>query len=375
MRIAQVAPLVEAVPPELYGGTERIVSYLTEELVARGHEVTLFASADSRTSAELAPMTSRALRLDKAVRDPLAQQVLMIEKVAQQAHQFDIIHCHLDYLPFSLYRRLGLPFVTTLHGRLDIAELQPVFDEFTDVPVISISGAQRCALPQADWVGTVHHGLPTTLLTPPSAPKGDYLAFLGRISPEKGPDAAIRVAGEAGYRLKIAAKVDRADRVWFEDVIEPMLAAPHVEWVGEIGERDKSAFLGNAAALLFPICWPEPFGLVLIEAMACGCPVIAFRRGAVPEIVQDGVSGFVVDDEHAAVAAVAQLGRLDRAAVRADFEARFTAAHMAESYLRVYAQVVADRSLRSRTLHDAVLGTDAAARTRTDRPLAVVRSS
>jgi glycosyltransferase involved in cell wall biosynthesis len=371
MRIAQIAPLVEAVPPKFYGGTERIVSYLTEELVAQGHEVTLFASGDSVTRADLMPMSPRALRLDKGIRDPLAPQLLMVEKVAQQAHQFDLVHCHLDYLPFSLYRRLGLPFVTTLHGRLDIDELKPVFDEFADVPVISISAAQRKPMPQAGWIGTVHHGLPARLLTPPYAPSRDYLAFLGRISPEKGPDAAIRIAREAGMRLRIAAKVDRSDRVWFEDVVEPMLAEPHVEWVGEIGDSDKAAFLGNAAALLFPICWPEPFGLVLIEAMACGCPVIAFNRGSVPEVVQDGVSGFVVEDELGAVAAVAKLSALNRTSVRADFEARFTATRMAQEYLDLYAHIAAEHGTRGRVAPDLATVT----LTRTDRPLAVVRSS
>ncbi len=371
MRIAQIAPLAEAVPPKFYGGTERIVSYLTEELVALGHEVTLFASGDSITKAALMPMSPRALRLDKGIRDPLAPQLLMLEKVAQQANQFDVVHCHLDYLPFSLYRRLGLPFVTTLHGRLDLDELKPVFDEFADVPVVSISAAQRKPMPQAGWIGTVHHGLPAGLLTPPRAPSLDYLAFLGRISPEKGPDAAIRIARDAGMKLKLAAKVDRADRVWFEEVVEPMLAEPHVEWIGEIGENEKAEFLGNAAALLFPICWPEPFGLVLIEAMACGCPVIAFNRGSVPEVVADGVSGFIVEDEVGAVAALAKLSTLSRMAVRADFEARFTATRMAQDYLALYADIAADHGTRGRVASDL----ETVVRTRTDRPLAVVRSS
>ncbi|GIL41744.1 glycosyltransferase family 4 protein [Roseiterribacter gracilis] len=371
MRIAQIAPLMEAVPPKFYGGTERIVSYLTEELVAQGHEVTLFASGDSITCAELIPMAPRALRLDKVIRDPLAPQLLMLEKVAQQAHRFDVVHCHLDYLPFSLYRRLGLPFLTTLHGRLDLDELKPLFDEFTDVPVVSISDSQRKPMQQAGWMATVHHGLPANLLTPPRAPSCDYLAFLGRISPEKGPDAAIRIAREAGMKLKIAAKVDRADRVWFEDVVKPMLAEPHVEWIGEIGESEKAAFLGNAAALLFPICWPEPFGLVQIEAMACGCPTIAFNRGSVSEVVRDGVSGFVVEDEIGAVAALAKLPSLDRGAVRRDFDARFTAARMATAYLDLYAQIAAEHGTRGRTASDV----ESVTRTRTDRPLAVVRSS
>jgi glycosyltransferase involved in cell wall biosynthesis len=314
-------------------------------------------------------MAPRALRLDKTVRDPLAPQLLMLEKAAQRAHQFDVIHCHLDYYPFSLYRRLRLPFVTTLHGRLDTDELKPVFDEFSDVPVISISDSQRKPLPQARWLGTVHHGLPPDLLRPPASSSGDYLAFLGRISPEKGPDTAIRIAREAGMKLKIAAKVDRSDRPWFETVIEPMLAEPHVEWIGEIGERDKASFLGNAAALLFPICWPEPFGLVLIEAMACGCPTIAFNRGAVAEIVRDGVSGFLVEDELGAIAAVAKLPTLDRMSVRADFDARFTVRRMAEDYLQLYARVIAEHArVPAADLEPTV-------RTRTDRPLAVVRSS
>ena len=335
MRIAQIAPLTEAIPPKLYGGTERVVSFLTEELVALGHEVTLFASGDSETSAELDAVWPRALRLDPSVRDPMALHMLLLERVRQRAHEFDLLHFHLDYFPFSLFTRQRVPFVTTLHGRLDLPEQQPVFSAFSSVPVISISDAQRRPLPQAGWIKTVPHGLPHELLMPqPVEPK--YLAFLGRIAPEKCVDRAIHIAKLCGLPLKIAAKVDKADAAYFKRDIEPLLAQPHVDFIGEITDAQKSAFLSGAIALLVPIDWPEPFGLVMIEAMACGAPVIGFNRGSVPEIIDDGITGFIVEDEVGAVAAVQQLGRLSRATIRRQFEQRFTARRMAEDYLHIY---------------------------------------
>jgi len=344
MRIAQIAPLHEAVPPKLYGGTERVVSFLTEELVAQGHDVTLFASGDSVTSARLRPVWPKALRLDPSVRDTIAPHMLMMEEVYRQAADFDVLHFHMDYWPFSLFGRQRVPFVTTLHGRLDLPELQPVFNLFAKAPVISISDAQRRPLPQAHYAATVLHGLPEHLLTPQGG-KPEYLAFLGRIAPEKRPDRAIRIARAAGIPLKIAAKVDRADTDYFETTIKPMLSGGGVEMIGEIGDKDKSAFLSGAIGLLMPIDWPEPFGLVMIEAMACGTPVIAFNRGSVPEIIEDGVTGFIVEDETSAVAKVAQLATLPREKVRRRFESRFTARRMAEDYLRCYRALGADRAM------------------------------
>ena len=335
MRIAQIAPLHEAVPPRLYGGTERVVSFLTEELVAEGHDVTLFASGDSVTSARLHAVWPRALRLDKSIRDPIAPHMLLMEEVYRQAQDFDVLHFHMDYWPFSLFSRQATPFATTLHGRLDLPELQPVFNTFPKMPVISISNAQRRPLPQAHYVSTVLHGLPETLLTPQDV-QPSYLAFLGRIAPEKRPDRAIRIARAAGIPLKIAAKVDRADQEYFSSVIQPMLGEGGVEMIGEIGDREKPDFLSGAVGLLMPIDWPEPFGLVMIEALACGTPVIAFNRGSVPEIIDEGVSGFVVEDETSAIAAVSRLHTLPRNLVRAQFEARFTARRMAHDYLDCY---------------------------------------
>jgi glycosyltransferase involved in cell wall biosynthesis len=335
MHIAQVAPLTEAIPPKLYGGTERVVSWLTEELITLGHEVTLFASGDSVTSAQLEAVWPRALRLDGAVRDPNALHMLLLERAYQRADDFDILHCHLDYYPFSLFSRQATPFVTTLHGRVDLPEHQPVFDAFSSVPVVSISNAQRRPLPQANWVRTVHHGLPEKLL----APKGirpSYFAFLGRIAPEKGIDRAIRIAQHCGISLKVAAKVDKADRDYFDELIQPMMKADNVEFIGEINDRDKSEFLSGALALLVPIDWPEPFGLVMIEAMACGTPVIAFNRGSVPEVIDDGVTGFIVEDETGAIGAVDRLGHLSRSNIRKRFEERFTSRRMAQDYLSVY---------------------------------------
>ena len=341
MHIAQIAPLTEAIPPKLYGGTERVVSWLTEELIALGHEVTLFASGDSATTARLDAVWPRALRLDGAVRDPNALHMLMLEQVYRRAGDFDFLHFHLDYYPFSLFCRQPTPFVTTLHGRLDLPEHQPLFDAFSQLPVVSISNAQRRPLPQAHWVRTVHHGLPERLLQPLPV-KPSYFAFLGRIAPEKGVDRAIRIAEHCGIPLKIAAKVDRADREYYEEEIRPLIAAANVEYIGEIADKQKSAFLSGAIALLVPIDWPEPFGLVMIEAMACGTPVIAFNRGSAPEVVDDGVTGFVVEDETGAIGAVDRLGHLSREGIRRRFEERFTARRMALDYLSVY-RSLADR--------------------------------
>jgi glycosyltransferase involved in cell wall biosynthesis len=339
MRIAQIAPLTEAIPPKLYGGTERVIYWLTEELVALGHDLTLFASGDSQTSANLVPAWPKALRLDGEVRDAGALHMTMLELVRRQAADFDLLHFHLDYYPFSLFSRQATPFVTTLHGRLDLPEHQPVFTTFSSVPVVSISDAQRRPVPQAGWVRTVHHGLPATLLTPQPV-KPTYLAFIGRISPEKGTDHAIRIAQRCELPLKIAAKVDKADCDYFEQRIRPLLDSPAVEFIGEIGDAEKSAFLSAAIALLAPIDWPEPFGLVTIEAMACGTPVIAYNRGAVPEIVEHGVTGFVVEDEASAAAAVARVESLSRPTIRTRFEQRFTACRMAQDYVALYRELI-----------------------------------
>ena len=338
MRIAQVAPLTEAVPPKLYGGTERVVHWLTEELLALGHDVTLFASGDSHTSGKLEATWPKALRLDGAVRDPNALHMVMLERVRQKCDddEFDVLHFHLDYYPFSLFYRQPTPFLTTLHGRLDLPEHQPVFTTFGKLPVVSISNAQRRPVPQANWIKTIHHGLPEHLLVPKLA-SHDYLAVLGRIAPEKGIDRAIRIATRCGIPLKIAAKVDRADQEYYEGLIRPLIASnPLVEYIGEITDREKSDFLSGAIGLLVPIDWPEPFGLVMIESMACGTPVIAFNRGSVAEIVEDGLTGFIVEDETSAVADVERLSALDRSAIRRRFEARFTARRMALDYLAAY---------------------------------------
>ncbi len=330
--------MYESVPPSLYGGTERVVSFLTEELVRRGHEVTLFASGDSRTSARLVPCVPKALRLDPGSKDWLSAHVLQLEKVVRQAGEFDFIHFHVDTLAFPFARRISTPHLSTLHGRLDLPELAPLYREFREHPVVSISDAQRSPLPFARWVGTVYHGLPRDLLRFHPAP-GSYLAFLGRISPEKRPDRAIEIARRSGIPLKIAAKVDRADQEYFESVVKPLLDDPLVEFIGEVDEKGKQEFLGNALALLFPIDWPEPFGLVMIEAMACGTPVVAFRRGSVPEVMEDGVTGFVVDTVAQAVRAVEQVPSLPREACRRVFEERFSVERMARDYLRLYAKV------------------------------------
>ena len=344
MRIAQVAPLAEAVPPRFYGGTERIVSYLTEELVAMGHEVTLFAAGDSVTAACLVPVVPRALRLDPGVRDTVSPHILMIARVLDLLDRFDVVHFHIDHFQLPAMRGRGVPFVSTFHGRLDLPELQPLLDAFPEASFLSISDSQRRPLSGVNWAATIPHGLPAGLL-PFSRRDAGYLAFLGRISPEKGPDAAIRIARAAGMPLRIAAKVDRADQAYFDTVIRPMLDGGGVAFIGEINEGQKAGFLGGARALLAPIDWPEPFGLVMIEAMACGTPVIAFDRGSVPEVVEPGRSGFIVRDEAGAVAALARLGELDRAAVRARFDARFTARRMAEDHVALYQQLIGGQRL------------------------------
>jgi glycosyltransferase involved in cell wall biosynthesis len=335
LRIAQVAPLYESVPPKMYGGTERVVAYLTEELVRQGHEVTLFASGDSETSARLLAPGGKALRLDPEHRDALAQHLVMIEEVYRRADEFDLIHFHVDFLHFPASSRLRFPHVTTLHGRLDLPDLEPLYRTFPEMPVISISNAQREPLPWLNWQDTVYHGLPEDLHACEEQPE-DYLAFLGRVSPEKRLDLAIEIARRAGLPLRVAAKVDVADSDYYEEVIRPQLQQPEVEFLGEIGERDKQTFLGRARALLFPIDWPEPFGLVLIEAMACGTPVIAFRRGSVPEILDHGESGFIVEGVEAAVEAVRRLPEIPRRRCRQVFERRFTAARMARDYVDIY---------------------------------------
>jgi glycosyltransferase involved in cell wall biosynthesis len=341
MRIAQVSPLAESVPPELYGGTERIVAFLTDELVALGHDVTLFASGDSHTRAKLRAEAPEALRLSPKNRDPLFLYARMIEDVAASAASFDITHFHCDWVHLPLFHRLEVPFVTTLHGRLAIDDLTGLTRRFGDAPFVSISQSQRLPRPDLNWVATVQHGLPLDLLSPTFG-SGSYLAFLGRIAPEKGPHAAIRIAQAARVPLRIAAKVGEADRTFYREAVEPLLQQGGAELVGEIDDHAKSGFLGNALALLFPIDWPEPFGLVMIEAMACGTPVIAYRSGAVPEVIDDGVTGFILDvgDEAGAVAAVREAARLDRRRIRDVFERRFAARRMAQDYVQVYKQLV-----------------------------------
>jgi glycosyltransferase involved in cell wall biosynthesis len=336
MKIAQIAPLAESVPPRLYGGTERVVSYLTDELVRLGHEVTLFASGDSVTQARLVGCAPRALRLDPSVRDPVPHLLMMLERVRQRVHEFDVLHFHIEpLLHFPLFRSHGRKCVTTLHGRLDLQDLEPLFREFKDLPLVSVSDHQRAPARGMNWVATVHHGLSPEVCPFNPAPRGPYFAFLGRVSPEKGVDRAIQVARRAGVKLRIAAKVDQADERYFRERIAPLIGGD-VQFIGELAERDKPAFLGNASGLLFPIDWPEPFGLAMIEAMSCGTPVLAWRNGAVPEIVEHGVSGFIVDSVDAAVAHLPRLSALDRSQVRRRFETRFTAARMAQEYLGVY---------------------------------------
>ena len=340
MRIAQISPLMEAMPPKLYGGTERVVSWLTEELVAMGHDVTLFASGDSVTSATLAPMREQAIRLDPTVRDPFALHYRMIEQVYRRKDEFDILHSHLDYYPLSLLMRQKVPFLTTLHGRLDLPDYIRIFSTFRDAPFVSISDNQRRPVPDLNWLSTVPHGVPVDLLRPLPAER-QYAAFLGRICPEKRVDRAIRIAGRAGMKLKIAAKVDNADKEYYDTLIRPLIRDnPNVEFIGEINDQQKSDFLSGARVLLFPIDWPEPFGLVMIEAMACGTPVIAFRAGSVPEVVDDGLTGFIVRDEDEAVAAVTRLHCLNAETIRSVFERRWTARRMAEDYVALYTELL-----------------------------------
>jgi glycosyltransferase involved in cell wall biosynthesis len=344
MRIAQVAPLYESVPPKCYGGTERVVSYLTEELVRQGHQVTLFASGDSVTNAQLVAASRRSLRSDKDCIDQLAHHVVLLEKVFRAADEFDVIHFHIDYHHFPITRRSPITHVTTMHGRLDIPDLVPVYQEFRDMPLVSISNAQREPLPWANWIATVYHGLPEDLYQFRAQP-GKYFAFLGRISPEKRVDRAIEIAKQIGIPLKIAAKVDPVDRDYFEAAIKPLLRDPLVEHIGEIGEGEKDEFLGNAYALLFPIDWPEPFGLVMIEALACGTPIIAYRDGSVPELMEEGRTGFIVTELDDAIAAARRVPELSRKRCREIFEERFTARRMAHDYVRIY-QLLREREAR-----------------------------
>jgi glycosyltransferase involved in cell wall biosynthesis len=345
MRIAQIAPLFESVPPKYYGGTERIVSYLTEELVREGHDVTLFASGDSVTRAHLVACCRRSLRLDKHCVDQMVHHVLMLEKVAQCMHEFDCAHFHVDYLHYPLSRRAYTPQVTTLHGRLDIPDLQPLYAEFDDMPLVSISDSQREPVPGANWQATIHHGLPEDLYEFNARP-GEYLAFLGRISPEKRVDRAIEIARQIGMPLRIAAKVDDVDQDYFDFHVKPLLQHPLVEYVGEIGDGEKQDFLGCAIGLLFPIDWEEPFGLVMIEALACGTPVVAYRRGSVPEVLSDGETGFIVDDLEGAIAAARRLPELDRRRCRDEFERNFTASRMANDYVRLYERLARSRQTK-----------------------------
>jgi glycosyltransferase involved in cell wall biosynthesis len=339
MKIALVAPLIESVPPKLYGGTERVVSFLAEELVAAGHQVTLFASGDSVTSAELVPCSSCAIRLAPERYDPVFQYMCLLDELNRQSDRFDVIHFHIDVLHFPLFRPIAHRTLTTLHGRQDLITLTPVYKRFPQFPLVSISNDQRRPIPYANIIATVYHGLPLDLFRPVLEPHGRYLAFLGRISPEKGLEGAIDIALRAGLPLKIAAKIDPVDTAYFAHAIAPLLSAPEIDFIGEIGEGEKQEFLGNAAAVLFPIEWPEPFGLVLIEAMACGTPVLAFRRGSVPEVIDD-LTGAIAESVDEAVAILPQVMKLDRAMVRTRFEQRFSAARMAADYVHLYAQAM-----------------------------------
>ncbi|HEX5931018.1 MAG TPA: glycosyltransferase family 4 protein [Methyloceanibacter sp.] len=340
MKIAQIAPLMESVPPRLYGGTERVVSYLTEELVGLGHDVTLFASGDSITEAAFVPCCKSALRLEAEAHDPIPHYIVMLHKLMRVAHHFDVLHFHIDYLHFPQIGGLESRAVTTLHGRQDLPANAPFYRYFRNTPLVSISHAQRAPISYANFIATIHHGLPLDLHRAEFDPRGGYLAFLGRISPEKDPVQAIRIARELNMELKIAAKVDRADEHYFREEVKPLLGLPGIEFVGELGEKEKGHFLRNASALLFPICWPEPFGLVMIEAMACGTPVLAFDWGSVPEVIDDGVTGRVVTTFEEAVAKLPQIVKLDRRKVRQRFEKRFSARRMANDYLRVYQSLV-----------------------------------
>jgi glycosyltransferase involved in cell wall biosynthesis len=343
MRIAQLAPLAESVPPKLYGGTERVVAWLVDELVDLGHEVTLFVSGDSGTRARLRSVWPRALRLGRPRTDPVAVQTSLLEEVARHAAEFDVIHAHIDWLHLPLLNRLGVPFLTTCHGRLDLPGFPEMIGRFPNAPFISISDNQRIPVPGANWIGTIYHGLPPGLFRP-TFERGSYLAFLGRLTAEKGPEAAIRIARRAGMPLRIAAKVPRGERSFFHERLEPQIDGTHVHLTGEVNDEKKEQFLAGAAAVLFPIDWPEPFGLVMIEAMACGTPVIAYRSGSVPEVIDEGITGYVVSGEDEAVEAIRRLGELDRQRVRAQFEKRFTSGRMAERYLERYEALAVGRT-------------------------------
>ncbi|WP_158808236.1 glycosyltransferase family 4 protein [Beijerinckia sp. L45] len=347
MRIAQISPLAEAVPPKFYGGTERVVSWLTEELVEQGHEVTLFAAGGSETRAKLVPGCESGLRL-QGVRDHTASNLVMLDNVRRRANEFDIIHCHIDLLQYPLFQDMAHKVVSTMHGRLDVPDFMPVYKAYPHMPLISISDKQREPMPSnMNWLATIHHGLPADVC-PYNPDGGDYLAFLGRISPEKRPDRAIEIAIRSGIKLKMAAKVDKADQEYFDTMIKPMLDHPLIEFIGEINEHEKCAFTGNALALVFPIDWIEPFGLVMIEAMSAGTPIVAWNNGSVPEVIEDGVAGVIVDSMDEAVAAVERVRHFDRAAVRRSFEARFTATQMAQNYVAAYESLIAksDPTLR-----------------------------
>ena len=348
MKIAQISPLMESVPPRLYGGSERIVSYVTDELVRQGHDVTLFASGDSVSSAKLVRCVPMALRLDANVRDPIPYYMLMLDRVREMADEFDILHFHIDQFHFPLFRPIANRTVTTLHGRQDLHDMKPLYVGFSDMPLVSISNSQRKPIPNANFAATVYHGIPLQLLKPNYKPSGDYVAFLGRISPEKRPDRAIRIAQALGLRIKIAAKIDKVDEAYFREHIASLFNLPGVEYIGEIDERSKSEFLGEASALLFPIDWPEPFGLSMIEAMACGTPVLAFRCGSVPEIIDPGVTGLIVDSMDEAIRVMPQVLALDRRAVRQKFEQRFSASRMAKDYVQVYRSLIKQQALPER---------------------------
>jgi glycosyltransferase involved in cell wall biosynthesis len=354
VRIAQISPLFESVPPTVYGGTERVVSYLTEELVRAGHDVTLFASGDSQTAARLVPVVDHALRLDPDSIDPLAHHILMLERIRRAARDFDILHFHIDYVHFPVSRHLGVPHITTLHGRLNIKDLSPLYDEFTDMPVVSISNSQRAPLPQANWVGNVYHGLPPDLFSPRLDAPGDYLVFIGRISPEKRVDRAVEIARRAKLPLRVAAKISRVDETYFHDEIAPLFEEPFVQFLGEVTDAQKGPLIAGARALLFPIDWQEPFGLVMIEAMACGTPTIAWGAGSVGEVLTDGVTGFIVQSIDDAVDAVGRAASVSRAGVRAEFERRFTSRRMALDYLRLYERLIGReaRQTVSSRVHD-----------------------
>lgn len=342
MRIAQVAPLMESVPPKYYGGTERVVSYLTEELVKQGHKVTLFASGDSKTSAKLVPIVDEALRLKKGRVDPMAHHVIMLNRLNKMAHQFDVIHFHIDMLHFAQHQYLMTPSLTTMHGRLDLPHLPTVFDEFSDIPLVSISNSQRIPLPNANWIATVYNGVPMENYTFKQHP-GDYLAFVGRISPEKGIERAIEIAMQVGMKLYIAAKIDKVDEEYYQNQIKPLLQHPLIEYIGEIDEREKNTFLGDAYATLFPIDWPEPFGLVMIESLACGTPVIAFNRGSVQEVMLQGETGFIVNTVDEAIEAVEKIETISRQCCRYIFEKRFSSTQMAINYLKAYRSQIEDK--------------------------------